>query len=63
MKSRLELLLEFVLYYPIKAIDWLVEPIQVPCKHGFKPEDVINLKVDPLCQHCNKKLSEICPAK
>jgi hypothetical protein len=28
------------------------------CKHGFSPEDVMNLKIDPCCKRCGQKLSE-----
>lgn len=27
------------------------------CKHGFEISEVVNLKIDPTCKKCGKKLS------
>ncbi len=29
------------------------------CKHGFKASEVVNLKIDPTCVKCGKRLSEL----
>ncbi len=29
------------------------------CKHGFEISEVVNLKIDPVCKNCDRKLSEL----
>jgi hypothetical protein len=53
----------FLIFLPIfgffQHLLLLVNKPTKPCKHGFEPKDVINLKIDPLCRFCDKPLSEL----
>jgi hypothetical protein len=49
MKTLIEKLKALHLYFVSKRLE--------RCKHGFEISEVVNLKIDPICKKCGKKLS------
>ena len=42
---------------------FLVAAFSTKCIHEFKNDEVANLQIDPICVHCNQKMSEITAGK